>query len=165
MTSALPLLYQSDYLTIKKYNPITKSYILGYPNREVRIGMFKSLAPNYLSPVSVVNNSMIIKFVEQLYDENLNGALATLKACLSSISNRLSDKNERDFQTVFHLIFNLMGTYIKVEEDSAATGTVLPKLQFILPLSDTPLETCLTLFSHISRRTTGCRNQYRRLFP
>ena len=42
-----------------------------------------------------------------------------LKAYLSSISNRLSNKNERDFQTVFYLIFNLMGALIKVEEDSA----------------------------------------------
>lgn len=42
-----------------------------------------------------------------------------LKAYLSSISNRLSNKNERDFQTVFYLIFNLMGAFIKVEEESA----------------------------------------------
>ncbi len=119
MTSALPLLYQSGYLTIKKYSPLTKSYILGYPNQEVKIGMLRSLAPNYLSPVSVDNNGLVIKFVEQLYDNNLNGALASLKAYLSGISNRLSNKNERDFQTVFYLIFNLMGAYIKVEEDSA----------------------------------------------
>ena len=46
MTSSLPLLYQSGYLTIKKYNPIIKSYMLGYPNQEVKIGMLKSLAPN-----------------------------------------------------------------------------------------------------------------------
>ena len=46
MTSALPLLYQSGYLTIKKYNPIIKSYMLGYPNQEVKIGMLTSLAPN-----------------------------------------------------------------------------------------------------------------------
>ena len=39
MTSALPLLYQSGYLTIKKYNPILQSYQLDYPNKEVRIGM------------------------------------------------------------------------------------------------------------------------------
>ena len=39
MTSALPLLYQSGYLTIKKYNPLLQCYQLGYPNREVRIGM------------------------------------------------------------------------------------------------------------------------------
>lgn len=119
MTSALPLFYQSGYLTIKKYSPLTKSYILGYPNQEVKIGMLRSLAPNYLSPVSVDNNSLVIRFVEQLYDNNLEGALTSLKAYLSSISNRLSNKNERDFQTIFYLIFNLMGAYIKVEEDSA----------------------------------------------
>ncbi len=119
MTSALPLLYQSGYLTIKKYSPLTKSYTLGYPNMEVRIGMLKSLAPNYLSPVSVDNNGLVIEFVERLYEEDVEGALVRLKAYLSHISNRLSNKSERDFQTVFYLIFNLMGALIRVEEDSA----------------------------------------------
>ena len=119
MTSALPLLYQSGYLTIKKYKPLTKSYQLGYPNREVKIGMLKSLAPNYLSPVSIDNNGLVADFVEMLYDGDLEGAMVRLKAYLASISNRLSNKNERDFQTVFYLIFNLMGAFIKVEEDSA----------------------------------------------
>ena len=45
--------------------------------------------------------------------------MTQLRAYLSSISNRLSNKNERDFQTVFYLIFNLMGAKIRVEEDSA----------------------------------------------
>ena len=119
MTSALPLLYQSGYLTIKKYKPLTKSYQLGYPNREVKIGMLKSLAPNYLSPVSIDNNGLVADFVEMLYDGDLEGAMVRLKAYLASISNRLSNKNERDFQTVFYLIFNLMGAFILVEEDSA----------------------------------------------
>ena len=119
MTSALPLLYQSGYLTIKKYKPLTKSYQLGYPNREVKIGMLKSLAPNYLSPVSVDNNGLVADFVEMLYDGDLEGAMVRLKAYLASISNRLSNKNERDFQMVFYLIFNLMGAFILVEEDSA----------------------------------------------
>ena len=119
MVSPLPLLYQSGYLTIKKYSPLTKSYTLGYPNQEVRIGMLKSLAPNYLSPVSVDNNGLVIEFVQMLYDGDIDGALVRLKAYLASISNRLSNKNERDFQTVFYLIFNLMGALIRVEEDSA----------------------------------------------
>ena len=119
MVSPLPLLYQSGYLTIKKYSPLTKSYTLGYPNQEVRIGMLKSLAPNYLSPVSVDNNGLVIEFVQMLYDGDIEGALVRLKAYLASISNRLSNKNERDFQTVFYLIFNLMGALIRVEEESA----------------------------------------------
>lgn len=119
MTSPLPLLYQSGYLTIKKYNPILQSYQLDYPNKEVRIGMIKSLAPNYLSPIQMDNNSFIFDFLEQLFDGNMDGALRKMQAYLASISNRLSNKNERDFQTVFYLIFNLMGAYIMVEEDSA----------------------------------------------
>ena len=119
MTTALPLLYQSGYLTIKKYNPMLQRYKLGYPNREVRIGMLKNLAPNYLAPIQMDTNSLVGDFVEKLYDEDIEGALQRLRAYLASISNRLSNKNERDFQTAFYLIFNLMGAYIKVEEDSA----------------------------------------------
>ena len=119
MTSALPLLYQSGYLTIKKYNPILHRYTLEYPNREVKIGMLKSLAPNYLSPITLDNNSLVGDFLEKLYEADVDGAMVRLKAYLASISNRLSNKSERDFQTVFYLIFNLMGAHMRVEEDSA----------------------------------------------
>ena len=119
MTTALPILYQSGYLTIKKYNPMLHRYTLEYPNKEVKIGMLKSLAPNYLSPIQLDNSSLVGDFLEKLYDDDLEGAMVRLKAYLASISNRLSNKNERDFQTVFYLIFNLMGAYMTVEEDSA----------------------------------------------
>ena len=138
MTSALPLLYQSGYLTIKKFNPVTHRYRLAYPNKEVKIGMLKSLAPNYLSPVSVDNNGLVGDFIELLYDEKIEDAMLRLKAYLASISNRLSNKNERDFQTVFYLLFNLMGAHIKVEEDSAigrADAVVhLPDAVFVFEL-------------------------------
>ena len=119
MTSALPLLYQSGYLTIKKYDPVLQRYSLGYPNREVKIGMLKSLAPNYLSPIALDNSSLVVDLLKKLYDGDVEGAMVRLRAYLSSISNRLSNKNERDFQTVFYLIFNLLGAYMRVEEDSA----------------------------------------------
>lgn len=119
MTSALPLLYQSGYLTIKKYNPLLHRYTLEYPNREVKIGMLKSLAPNYLSPISLDNNSLVGDFLEKLYEADVEGAMVRLKAYLASISNRLSNKSERDFQTVFYLVFNLMGAHMRVEENSA----------------------------------------------
>lgn len=119
MTSPLPLLYQSGYLTIKKFSPFMQRYSLDYPNKEVRIGMLKSLAPNYLSPVQYNNNSFVAEFTEQLYENNMDGALQKMRAYLASISNRLANKNERDFQTVFYLIFSLMGAYIQVEYDTA----------------------------------------------
>ena len=119
MTSPLPLLYQSGYLTIKKFNPVLDRYTLDYPNREVRIGMLKSLSPNYLSPISSENDFFLGDFLESLYDGNVNAALERMRAYLASISNRLSNKSERDVQTIFYLIFSLMGAYVRVEEDSA----------------------------------------------
>ena len=71
--------------------------------------MLKSLAPNYLSPVSVDNNGLVNEFVELVYEGEIEQAMVRLKAYLSSISNRLSNKNERDFHTVFYLIFDSIG--------------------------------------------------------
>jgi hypothetical protein len=48
MTDIAPLLYQSGYVTIKGYSSITQLYTLDIPNKEVRIGLMKSLLPGYL---------------------------------------------------------------------------------------------------------------------
>ena len=42
MSDALPLLYQSGYLTIKGYDPLSKGYYLGIPNKEVRAGLMET---------------------------------------------------------------------------------------------------------------------------
>jgi hypothetical protein len=43
------LLYQSGYLTIKDYDADFEVYTLDLPNREIRIGLFQNLLPNYLA--------------------------------------------------------------------------------------------------------------------
>ena len=138
MTNALPLLYQSGYLTIKNYNPITGRYILDYPNREVRIGMLRSLAPNYLSPIMIDNSSFLGDFLDCLCDYNVDAALERMRAYLASISNRLSNKSERDVQTVFYLIFSLLGAHVRVEEASAIGRAdvviYLPDAVFVMEL-------------------------------
>lgn len=138
MTNALPLLYQSGYLTIKNYNPITGRYILDYPNREVRIGMLRSLAPNYLSPIMIDNSSFLGDFLDSLCDYDVDAALERMRAYLASISNRLSNKSERDVQTVFYLIFSLLGAHVRVEEASAIGRAdvviYLPDAVFVMEL-------------------------------
>lgn len=49
MTSLIPLLYQSGYLTIKDFDSDFEVYTLDLPNREIRIGLFQNLLPNYLA--------------------------------------------------------------------------------------------------------------------
>lgn len=61
MTTIMPLLYQSGYLTIKAYDPDTELYTLGIPNKEIRIGLFRSLLPHYLGRFSQTGNTTIAK--------------------------------------------------------------------------------------------------------
>ena len=119
MRSPLPLLYQSGYLTIKRYDPVFEQYLLGYPNEEVRMGMIRSFATNYLIPASGTNSSFVVKFIKALMASDVEQALQLMRAYLAGLSYRLSNKSERDVQTIFYLLFSLMGAYIKVEEESA----------------------------------------------
>ena len=119
MTTALPLLYQSGYLTIKHYDPAIGLYTLGYPNEEVRVGMIRSLAANYLIPAEGSNSSFVIKFVKAVMAGDMELALSLMRAYLAGVSYRLANKTERDVQTIFYLVFSLIGNFIKVEEESA----------------------------------------------
>lgn len=46
----LPMIYQSGYLTIKGWSRNTNSYLLDFPNDEVRRGFISLLAADYLKP-------------------------------------------------------------------------------------------------------------------
>lgn len=47
----IPLIYQSGYLTIKGYDERFKTYLLQFPNDEVRYGFMDFLVPYYTSVV------------------------------------------------------------------------------------------------------------------
>lgn len=138
MTSALPLLYQSGYLTIKHYEPMIDLYTLGYPNEEVRTGMVRSLAANYLTPAEGTNSSFVIKFVKAVIADDMEQALTLMRAYLAGVSYRLSNKTERDVQTIFYLVFSLIGSFIKVEEESAHGRAdvviTLPSVVYVMEL-------------------------------
>lgn len=138
MTTALPLLYQSGYLTIKHYDPMIDLYTLGYPNEEVHTGMVRSLAANYLTPAEGTNSSFVIKFVKAVIADDMEQALTLMRAYLAGVSYRLSNKTERDVQTIFYLVFSLIGSFIKVEEESAHGRAdvviTLPSVVYVIEL-------------------------------
>ena len=61
MTTIVPLLYQSGYVTIKGYDKPTKLYQLALPNQEIRVGLYGSLLPHYLMDKSAKANTTIAK--------------------------------------------------------------------------------------------------------
>ena len=61
MVSIMPLLYQSGYITIKGYDPETELFTLDIPNKEIRVGLYRSLLPNYIGMTTPKGTTTIAK--------------------------------------------------------------------------------------------------------
>ena len=48
MRTITPLLYQSGYVTIKGYDKMGQLFTLDLSNKEIKVGLFENLLPNYL---------------------------------------------------------------------------------------------------------------------
>ena len=85
MQSIIPLLYQSGYVTIKGYDRDAQLYTLDLPNGEVRIGLMKSLLPQYASKVSGRGMTMAAKMSLALRKDDIDGGLSLLQAYLLTV--------------------------------------------------------------------------------
>ena len=119
ITDPLPVLYQSGYLTIKEYDTDFQTYTLAYPNKEVRKGFIESLMPAYVHLPARENTFYVVSFIKDLRAGKLDDCLERLRSFFTSIPNKLNNKEEKHYQTIFYLFFRLMGQYIDVEVDTA----------------------------------------------
>ena len=124
MTTALPLLYQSGYITIKDYDRETESYILSIPNKEVRVGLIDGLIPAYTGlDGSLVQDGFALKFYRALRKDDMTAAMDEMKAFLASIpyeegfKKKLADvaASEGFYEYTFWLIFNMMNVYARTQ--------------------------------------------------
>ena len=115
MTSIIPLLYQSGYITIKNYDEELDLYTLNIPNKEVRIGLMKSLLPHYVGGKAPEANTMVAYLSRDIRNGDMDTALRRLQTFLSTIPQCDNTKYEGHYQQVFYIIFSLLGYYVDVE--------------------------------------------------
>ena len=123
-TSIVPLLYQSGYLTIKDYNSEFDYYTLDLPNREVRIGLTRSLIPSYIPPNTLVVNNPARRMAQFLAKGDIDGALALLQQFLLTVPYCNDANTEGHYQQVLYIIFNLVTGYFTDVEVRTATWRV-----------------------------------------
>ena len=125
MKSVMPLFYQSGYLTIKGYNQAGDIYTLDIPNHEVRMGLYHSLAPYYISDNVLRTNSAIMKATMGILEGDMEGALQIYQAFLSSIPYAENASSEGHFQTLLYVLFSLLGEAPDLHtEVRTATGRI-----------------------------------------
>ena len=124
----LPMIYQSGYLTIKDCNTDRYTYLLDFPNEEVRNGFIDMLASRYFSESSQ----------PKTWENEVTNALESgdtakferlMTSLLSSVSYRFQRKQdarecERHFQYTFYLIVRMLGFYSSVAEKETSEGRI-----------------------------------------
>ena len=121
-TSIVPLLYQTGYLTIKSYDPISDEYVLGFPNREVKYGFLNHLLPTFIPKWNITYTFSVTTFTREVRAGNVEKFMTMLQAYYASIPYDLlnkEDKNERYFQMIFYLLFTLSGQFVESEVKSS----------------------------------------------
>ena len=125
MNVITPLLYQSGYITIKEYDEITDLYTLDLPNKEIKVGLFESLLPNYLEGIYAQNCDVAIARMSVLIrQDNMDEALQLLQTFLGTVPYCNVTNYEGHYQQMLFIIFTLLTEYVVDVEVHTPNGRV-----------------------------------------
>ena len=109
------LLYQTGYLTIKKYNEQFSLYHLGLPNMEVKKGFFEYLLPYYSSLSQSKVAPFIFNLVMEIREGRVDDFMNRLQSLFAGFGHDLKFDEERNVQNAMLLIFSLVGMHADAE--------------------------------------------------
>ncbi len=122
----LPMIYQSGYLTIKNYDLDFGTFLLDFPNNEVKNGFVSLVASDYLKPredmgswirsVVIALRAGDLEQLRQLFTSFLAGIPYTMR------SKSGESEKERFFHYTFYLIFRLVSVYTVYTEKEQSQG-------------------------------------------
>ena len=122
----LPMIYQSGYLTIKDYDREMRTYLLDFPNDEVKKGFVTMTANSYLA-AREDTGSWVRSAVIALKRGELDRFRTLLTSFLASIpytARRKENETEREryFTYTLYLIFRIASCYITYIEKVQSYG-------------------------------------------
>ena len=125
----LPMIYQSGYLTIKGYELDFGTFLLDFPNNEVKHGLVSLVAANYLKSDSTKMRSWLQELVVAMRQgdpEALRKLMTGFLAGIPYTMRRKEDEREREryFHYTFYLIFNMVSIYTVYTEKEQSEGRV-----------------------------------------
>ena len=125
-SSPIPLLYQSGYLTIEAYNKLTNTYVLHFPNFEVRQGLLYCLSNYMLETDTLESDTTIIRMANALYNSDLMVALTELRSWIAEIPYDIITKkqwmakkdSEAFYKLLMYIVFSLLNSKVQTEVKS-----------------------------------------------
>ena len=146
MTSALPLLYQAGYLTIKGYDFYSRNYTLDFPNAEVKVGFMDNFLSSMMGIYNANTQGFAGNFYASLIHHDIEGALKLMQAFFASIpyldfgEKELDDiaKYEAYYEVLTYVVFSIFNyrTYTQVKVARGRTDVVvfMPDAVYVMEL-------------------------------
>ena len=122
----LPMIYQSGYLTIKDYDREMESYLLDFPNDEVKKGFVTMTANSYLSTREDAGSwvrSAVIALKRGEVDK-FKTLLTSFLASIPYTARRKENETEKEryFSYTLYLLFRIASCYITYIEKEQSYG-------------------------------------------
>ena len=117
--NAIPLIYQSGYLTIKGYDEEFGIYRLGFPNKEVEDGFIQYLMPFYVPVKKEESAFFVAKFVQDVRKGNPEEFMKRMETMFADNDYQIAGNAELYFQNAFYVIMKMMGFYTEVERTTS----------------------------------------------
>ena len=122
MESIIPLLYQSGYVTIKGYDEELDLYRLDIPNKEIRVGLYDSLLPNYLHTSIDEGRVVIARMSAFINRGNIDDAMQLLQTFLETVPYCDNTLYEGHYQQMLYVVFALLTDYRIAVEQRTSRG-------------------------------------------
>jgi hypothetical protein len=115
--SALPLLFQTGYLTIREVIPTSRQplYRLDYPNMEVREAFSQYLVESYTNVEKSIVPAYLRRLLAALESGDLDRAMQTLRIFFADIPYDIQLNNEKYYQTIFFVLLRLLALDVDCE--------------------------------------------------
>ena len=124
MSTIMPLLYQSGYITIKDYNRDYNYYTLDVPNKEVKVGLTKALIPSYVTRNTLATTNTARRIAQALDKQDMEGTLHLLQDFLGTVPYCNVTNHEGHYQQMLFIIFSLLTDYLVDVEVHTPRGRV-----------------------------------------
>ena len=146
MTSALPLLYQSGYLTIKDYDFVRDIYTLDFPNAEVKVGFLDNFLARIMNIQNANTQGFAGDFYAHLINHDIDSAMRSMQAYFASIpyldhgNHELDDvaKYEAYYEVLTYVVFSIFNwrtfTQVKVAKGRTDVVVFMPDTIYVMEL-------------------------------
>lgn len=122
ISDPIPVLFQSGYLTLKDYDPMTKQFTLGFPNGEVREGFALSLYKYYMEDY-VGSQDALGNAYRRLCrkDITIEEFIEDVRRWYAGIPYSITDKNQNEqlYQSLIYAALLAEGADVQAEDQTS----------------------------------------------